>query len=152
MNGVISPPTVYAEWVGLLDMLEQKIDDEDVRKALKQGEISWQPGVSERFSKKLIDTVNARLGAATDKFQMDFSRANGQEGLILQALLCLRTELSFLLDILDMPALPQKDRLHYCAHLRKYADVLQSSLEDSARTDRSGKMLVLFRNNKINEI
>ncbi|MCL2017129.1 MAG: hypothetical protein FWG68_12875 [Defluviitaleaceae bacterium] len=152
MSGMIQPPTTYAEWVELLNMLEQKTDDENVRTALKQGKIAWQSGVAERFAKKLIDTVNARLDAAAEKFQKEISRANGQERAIVQALLSLRKELSFLLDIMDMPALPKKDRVHYCSLVREHADRMQSSLESSARSDRSGKMSVLIRNYKINEI
>ena len=152
MSGSISPPTTYAEWVGLLDMLKRKVSDENVRSALKCGKIAWQSGVSERFAQKLIDTVNFRLDAAADKFQKDMSRTGGQESAIVQALIALRKELSFLIDILDMPALPQKDREHYCGLVREQADSMQASLESSAKTDRSGKMAVLVRNNKVNDI
>ena len=150
MSNIINPPTTYAEWVGLLDMLEQKTDDDAVRVALKKGKIAWQSGVAERFAKKLIDTINNRLNAAQDKFQKDMNRANGQEKSIVQALIFLRKELSLLLDIMDMPALPQKDREHYCKIVREHADKIQTSLESSAKSDRTGKMSAIVRNNRIN--
>jgi len=152
MSRVISPPITYAEWVDLFDMLKQKVDDTEVCAALKQGEIAWQSGVCERFSKRLIDSVNARMDAATDKFQKDMYRAKGQDGAIVQALLSLRKEMSFLLNVIDLPVIPKKDREHYCALVREQADYMQTSLESSARADRSGKMSALVRNNKINEI
>lgn len=47
---------------------------------MKAGTVEWQSGVAERFSKRLIDAVNTRMNAASDKFQIDLSRAHGQEG------------------------------------------------------------------------
>jgi len=152
MSKVITPPTTYAEWVGLLDMLKGKMEDEAVKKALKQGVIAWQSGVAERFSQKLIDAVNARMDVATDKFQKDISRARGQESAIIQALISLRKEMSFLVDVMDLPAIPEKDRTHYCALVQRHANSMQSSLESSAKADRSGKMSILVRNNKVNAI
>ena len=146
----LRPPAIYAEWSELLDMLKDKTDDEAVLAALKTGSISWQSGVSERFAKKLIDTINARMNVATDKFQKDMTRTRGQESAVVQALLSLRRELAFLNDAIDLPVIPEKDKAQYCAIVRDQADKMQRSLEDSARQDRSGKMSSLVRNHKVN--
>lgn len=147
---MIQIPHTYAEWVNLFDILKQKTDDEDVLAAMLQGTIVWQAGVAERFSKKLIDTVNGRMNDVLDKFQKDLGRANGQERVIIQALLSLRKEMKFLLRVVDLPALPERERSHYKKLVSQQADKMQSSLEDSARNDRSGKLLSLVRNHKVN--
>ncbi len=92
----ITPPRTYAEWVAVLDMLKNKIDDESVLFAMQQGTIEWQLGVAERFAKKLIDVINYRMNSASDKFQKEMGRAYGQERAIVQALLALRKEMCFL--------------------------------------------------------
>jgi hypothetical protein len=145
-----NPPTTYAEWVELLDKLKNKTNDSDVLSALKQGTIAWQTGVAERFAQKLVDTINARMNAATDKFKKDLSRGHGQEGAIVQALLALRKEMEFLADATNLPAIPEKDRALYCALVRGHANKMQKSLEDSALKDRSGKMSSIVRNHKVN--
>ncbi len=148
----IAPPHTYSEWVAVLDMLKNKTDDPEVLEAMQKGTVEWQSGVAERFSKKLIDSVNYRMNNATDRFQREMSRSQGQERVIVQALLALRKELSFLAKAINLPALPDKDRDHYHQLVISQADSIQKSLEDSAKSDRSGKLSSIVRNNKVNAI
>ncbi len=146
----IAPPKTYAEWVAVLDMLKSKVDDESVLIAMQQGTIEWQSGVAERFAKKLIDVINFRMNGASDKFQKEIGRAYGQERAIVQALLALRKEMCFLSKAINLPAIPEKDRQHYYQLIISQANSMQSSLEDSAKKDRSGKLASIVRNNKVN--
>lgn len=146
----IAPPKTYSDWVAVLDMLKTKSDDEVVLSAMQKGTIEWQSGVAERFAKKLIDVINYRMNSATDKFQKEMSRSNGQERVIVQALLALRKELSFLSKAINLPAIPEKDRQQYYQLVISQANSVQSSLEDSAQKDRSGKLASIVRNNKVN--
>lgn len=147
---MIQTPHTYSEWNTVLDMLRDRQDDAAVLAAMQQGTLAWQSGVAERFAKKLVDTINARMNAATDKFQKSMSRSGGQEGAIVQALLALRKELSFLVKAIDLPVIPEKDRAQYCNLVREQADQIQTSLEDSAKKDRSGKLSSIVRNHKVN--
>ena len=137
-------PNTYSEWVTVLTDFKNKKNDEDVLRAMKAGSIQWQSGVAERFSRKLIEAVNFRMNAASDKFQKDLSRSHGQEGAIVQAILSLRKEMAFL------PALPDDERKHYLALVIEQADNMQKSLEDSAKNDRSGRMSSIVRNHRVN--
>lgn len=150
MGSTITPPHTYAEWASVLDMLKNRTDDEAVLHAMRQGTIQWQSGVAERFSKRLIDAVNYRMDKATDKFQREMGRAHGQEMSFVQALITLRRELEFLSKAINLPALPEKDRQQYYQLVISHANSIQSSLEDSAKTDRSGKLASIVRNNKVN--
>lgn len=146
----ITSPRTYAEWVAVLDMLKSKTDDESVLLAMQQGTIEWQSGVAERFAKKLIDVINYRMNSASDKFQKEMGRAYGQERAIVQALLALRKEMSFLSKAINLPAIPENDRQQYYQLVISQANNMQSSLEDSAKKDRSGKLVSIVRNNKVN--
>lgn len=146
----ILPPKTYAEWVVALDMLKNKSNDNDVLSAMLDGTVEWQCGVAERFSKKLIDVVNHRMNSATDKFQREMSRSYGQERDVVQALLALRKELSFVSKVVNLPALPDVERQQYYQLVVSQADKIQRSLEDSAKGDRSGKLASIIRNNKVN--
>lgn len=146
----IASPHTYSEWVAVLDMLKNKTDDEAVLDAMLHGTVEWQSGVAERFAKKLIDVVNYRMNSASDKFQKEMGRAYGQERAIVQALLALRKEMAFLAKAINLPALPEKDRQHYYQLVISQANSMQSSLEDSAKKDRTGKLASIVRNNKVN--
>lgn len=150
LTTAIVPPKTYSEWVAILDMLKTKSDDENVLSAMQRGTIEWQSGVAERFSKKLIDVINYRMNSATDKFQKEMTRSNGQERAIVQALLALRKELCFLSKAINLSAIPEKDRQRYYQLVISQANSMQSSLEDSAKKDRSGKLTSIVRNNRVN--
>lgn len=147
---MISAPHTYSEWVNAFTVFKNKSNDEDVLNAMKSGTIEWQVGVAERFSQKLIDAVNTRMNGASDKFQLDMSRTQGQEGAIVQAILALRKEMEFIAKAIDLPALPDKERQYYLNLVLEQADKMQKSLEDSAKNDRSGKLSSIIRNHKIN--
>ena len=146
----IAPPHTYSEWVAVLDMLKAKSDDEAVLEAMLQGTIEWQSGVAERFAKKLVDVINFRMNSASDKFQKEMGRAYGQERVIVQALLALRKEMCFLSKAINLPAIPEKDRNQYHQLVISQANSMQSSLEDSAKKDRTGKLSSIVRNNRVN--
>jgi hypothetical protein len=146
---MIKIPHIYSEWITIFDALKSKYNDEEVLIAMKKGKITWQDGVAERFTKKFIDAINYRMNMAVDKFQKDFTNSKGQDGLIVQSLLSLRKEFSYLSQVINLPAIPDKDREQYINLVRIQADKIQQSLEDSAKKDRTGKMLNTVRNHKI---
>lgn len=143
-------PSNYSQWVILLESFKNKTNDENVLPAMQQGTLAWQSGISERFAKKLIDAVNCRMNMASDKFQKDMIRMQGQERELIKALLLLRKEMSFLAEAVNLPVLPEQERAEYVKLVKVQADNVQNSLEDSARRDRTGKLASIVRNHKIN--
>lgn len=147
---MISTPHTYSEWVSVLTIFKNKSNDVDVLAAMQAGTIEWQSGVAERFSLKLTDAVNARMNVASDKFQLALSRARGEESVIVQAILGLRKEMAFLVQAINLSAIPEKERKYYMNLVIEQADMMQKSLEDSAKNDRTGKLSSIIRNHKIN--
>ncbi|MDO5350045.1 MAG: hypothetical protein Q4E86_08910 [Lachnospiraceae bacterium] len=147
---MISAPHTYSEWVQVLNILKDKSNDAEVLAAMRSGTIQWQSGIAERFAKRLMDTVNYRINAASDKFQKDLNRAHNQERAVVQALLGLRRELAFLAEAINLPVLPDKDRQQYVQLVISQADRIQNSLEESAKRDRSGKMSNIVKNHRVN--
>lgn len=143
-------PTNYSQWVEIFDILKSRTDDDEVLKAMQDGSIVWQAGVAERFAKQLTDSINERMNFATDKFQTDMSRCKNEERLIVQALIALRKEMQFLLKLVDIQVLPENDRSNYKGLIINRIEEIQQSLEDSAKSDRTGKLSSIIRNNKIN--
>lgn len=147
---MLNTPHTYSEWVTVLTIFKNKTDDNEVIRVMEAGTLEWQSGVAERFAKKLIEAVNSRMNDASDKFQLDLSRAHGQEGAIIQAILALRKEMLFLARAINLPTLPDKERQYYLNLVIEQANNMQKALEDSAKSDRSGKLSSIIRNHKIN--
>lgn len=147
---MIAAPHTYSDWAKILDLFKAKQNDTDILSAMQSGTLEWQSGVADRFSKRLVEAVNLRMNMASDKFQRDLNNARGAEGAIVQALLSLRREMAFLTKAVNIPALPEEYRRQYVQLVVSQADKMQSSLEDSAKKDRSGKMSSIIRNHRVN--
>lgn len=146
----ILPPHTYSEWVEVLELLRNKKGDEEVLEAMLQGTLEWQSGVAERFARKLIEVIDYRLGLECKKYQRELNHFYGQEGVLVQALISIRKELIFLSRVVSLPAIPTEERERCYQFVVEQAKSIQSSLEKSAKADRSGKLAYIIRNNRVN--
>lgn len=99
----------------------------------------------------MIEAVNKRLDDASDRFKRNMAHANGESGL-LQTLNIMRKELILMKRVVNVNAIPSDLRGKYVSMVTKFADDAQKSLEDSAKSDRTGKLRFLIRNHPINRI
>ncbi|WP_278473793.1 MULTISPECIES: hypothetical protein [Megamonas] len=140
-------PMIYSEWVDILNILKNRTNDEEVLEVMKKGTIEWQSGVAERLTKRLINIVNERMQYAIDKYQ---SVKYYDERGFIQSLLNLRKELKFLSEVLNIAIIPEKDREQYRDLVVNQANIIQNSLEESAKNDHSGKLLSIVKNHRVN--
>ena len=139
-------PKIYADWIKVFDILKSGEDDEAILPLMQEGEIVWQSGVAERFLRKLVDTVNFRLNKAIDSFQKS---RQSDENEIVQSLMQLRRELQFMLRVVDINAVPVKEKMELHNMIINQSNSIQESLEKSSESDRSGKLSSIIKNNKV---
>ena len=139
-------PKIYADWIKVFDILKSGEDDEVILPLMQEGEIVWQSGVAERFLRKLVDTINFRLNKATDAFQRSHQT---DENEIVQSLMQLRRELQFMLKVVDINAIPVKEKTELRNMIINQSNSIQESLEKSAESDRTGKLSSIIKNNKV---
>ena len=139
-------PKIYADWIKVFDVLKSGEDDEAILPLMQEGEIVWQSGVAERFLRKLVDTVNFRLNKAIDSFQKS---RQSDENEIVQSLMQLRRELQFMLKVVDINAVPVKEKTELRNMIINRSNSIQESLEKSSESDRSGKLSSIIKNNKV---
>ena len=139
-------PKIYADWIKVFDVLKSGEDDEVILPLMQEGEIVWQSGVAERFLRKLVDTVNFRLNKAIDSFQKS---RQSDENEIVQSLMQLRRELQFMLKVVDINAIPVKEKTELRNMIINQSNSIQESLEKSSESDRSGKLSSIIKNNKV---
>ena len=139
-------PKIYADWIKVFDVLKSGEDDEVILPLMQEGEIVWQSGVAERFLRKLVDAVNFRLNKAIDNFQKS---RQSDENEIVQSLMQLRRELQFMLKVVDINAVPVKEKMELRNMIINQSNSIQESLEKSSESDRSGKLSSIIKNNKV---
>ena len=139
-------PKIYADWIKVFNVLKSGEDDEVILPLMQEGEIVWQSGVAERFLRKLVDTVNFRLNKAIDSFQKS---RQSDENEIVQSLMQLRRELQFMLKVVDINAVPVKEKTELRNMIINQSNSIQESLEKSSESDRSGKLSSIIKNNKV---
>ena len=139
-------PKIYADWIKVFNVLKSGEDDEVILPLMQEGEIVWQSGVAERFIRKLVDTVNFRLDKAIDNFQKSH---RSDENEIIQSLMQLRRELQFMLKVVDINAVPVKEKTELRNMIINQSTSIQESLEKSSESDRSGKLSSIIKNNKV---
>ena len=139
-------PKIYADWIKAFNILKSGEDDEAILALMQEGEIVWQSGVAERFLKKIVDTVNFRLDKAIDNFQKSH---RSDENEIIQSLMQLRRELQFMLKVVDINAIPVKEKTELRNMIINQSNSIQESLEKSSESDRSGKLSSIIKNNKV---
>ena len=139
-------PKIYADWIKVFNVLKSGEDDEAILPLIQEGEIVWQSGVAERFLRKLVDTINFRLNKATDAFQRSHQT---DENEIVQSLMQLRRELQFMLKVVDINAIPVKEKTELRSMIINQSTCIQESLEKSSESVRSGKLSSIIKNNKV---
>ena len=145
----MNPPKTYAEWAASCDHLLKGDCDEDTITAMELGSLEWTSGVAERITQRIHEVFDTRLKLAGEHFQRDTNHAQGHVTLLANALLGIRKKMILLARLAGLPALPDMVKQSLQQSLQQFAERTQSSLESSARIDRTGKTLDLVKRNRI---
>lgn len=141
-------PSTYSEWSDCIDAIESGEQDDDVVLAMSRGTLNWNSGVATLFSERISGAFNVRLQRCADRMERDF-KTGGDETTVVHAMLDTRRTLTLLHRVATIPSFPNMLREHLVGEIRRYAERVQQSLEDSAKYDRSGRLTSLMRNNSL---
>lgn len=141
-----TPPRTYLEWVQCLDAIDRNEDIETMVFLAQEGELEWTSGVAERFTTRLCGLIDRKLAHAANKVQVDLDRSSGDEMAITFALLDARKAFQQAYALASLPVLPDPTKTSVRGMVLHAANTMHDSLKESAKRDRSGKMLRLVRN------
>lgn len=148
VNLSCEPPQTYAQWSHCLDLLETAHQDEIVLTAMTRGAGDFGSGVVENLARRTTAVFDGRLQRANDAFARQLDCASDPTTMA-RALLDLRRQLVFLARVARLEVWPATLQTHLDVMLDGFAQGAQNSLEDSARTDRSGQTMQLVRRNAL---
>ncbi|MEG0200802.1 MAG: hypothetical protein RR718_08625 [Comamonas sp.] len=100
------------------------------------------------FVERISHEVQRRLGICATRLTRDL-QMGAQEVVMVRAIVQARQQLDFVHRLCHLPALPETTRQQLAAEVAKFAQRSQSSLQDSAKADRSGRLEVLLKNNPL---
>jgi len=145
----MKPPTTYAEWSTCLDrLIANELQASDLP-LLDKGEIVWTKGSAERYAKRFSDAYDESLKQCAARLQKKLSFGMGDELSVVKALASVKRTLTFLYQVSLSEPIPEEVRSHLQSKIDGYAKRTQSSLENSAKSDRSGQAAYLMRNNSL---
>ncbi|MBB1634372.1 hypothetical protein [Cupriavidus sp. UME77] len=147
----MTPPHTYAEWSACIDAFARGGSDEEVIAAMRAGVLSWTGGVAPLFAQRISEVFSLRLQRIADEMTRALRHGStGSDHVVLsRTLLDARRKLWVLNRVAQLPSLPGELAGSLQEQLRKYAAQAQQSLEDSARSERSGLLASIIRNNSL---
>lgn len=146
----MTPPATYAQWVEFLSQLkEEHAGEQELLDVMESGTIVWSSGVAENLARRFAEIFNIRLKNANDRFQVELNRAGSHEIHIVGCILALRKRLGFLQRLATLKPLHPEIHKSLRDTLDQFCANCQKSLEESARSDRSGQLARILRHNPV---
>ena len=146
-------PETFAEWCDIFDDFRNRRCDEEILEAASSAEFDDTAVVAEMWAEEFLNAVNDRIKLAQKRFERDMSHIGNSEADIHRALLSLKRELKYIYSFSVIPCTMSSESLKNTGELViSAAKTIESSLADSARNDRSGKLSVIVKNIKLSDI
>ncbi len=148
----MKPPVTYAEWMACLDSIRSDGPEIETLEAMSQGTISWTTGIAEGITSELTSVIEFRLKRCTELLQRDIGVRALDSSHTTRCLLDARRRIDTARRIASLRPLPDYVRTSLEQSVSTWADRCQASLEDSARNDRTGNLLVSIRRTPLNRL
>lgn len=145
-------PVNYADWCTLFDEIAKNPKDEAYFDTIARGTISWTSGVAERFVKLASDMIRKRVNAAQDAYQRQMKNSRGVNNVIQNALTGLNKEYRYVYKLARALPIPEEYKQQIAGLVQDQADQTQRSLEESAKSDRTGHLSALVKNAHVNRL
>lgn len=149
----MNSPTTYQEWLLCFDKIREGTQDQQILEIMRNGKITLEGGVGARFAEQLSQLVQFRIQKSADNFSKSLGRGRMDQHVLHQAMLRMRKEYKFLIDLSSVPAIPKEYSEIVISGITKNAEALQSTLEESSKKeDRSGTLTMLVKQNPVSNL
>lgn len=148
----MTSPTTYGEWMKLFDTIEKSAQFEEYIQVIRTGKISFTSGVSERFIQSVTTMIRNRISKAQDVYKSQMKNNRSGEMGVSRALQSLAREYRFLYQLANALPIPANYRDQVAQLVKDQADFTQTSLLDTAKSDRTGKLASIVRSAAVNKL
>lgn len=145
----MSAPGSYSQWVDVLDCFEKGEQDEEVLRRMEWGSIGWTTGVTEKLAARMFEVLEIRLKRISKQMNEEFGRQTYSEASIIGAMLNARNRFALLGRFVSLPALSVELGEILSNTLQEYVKDTQTALENSAKNDHTGQLLLQIKHNSL---
>ncbi|MCS7459626.1 hypothetical protein N0M98_05680 [Paenibacillus doosanensis] len=142
-------PATYADWVRCFDALQEGGQDDEVLLSMERGAIEWTGGVADKITRRMYEVLELRLQQVSRQMTAELSRARAADTDVVTALLNARRRFAVVKRFASIAAFPEPVRKTMTDIVAAYVRDTQSSLEDSAKNDRTGQLRMVIKNNSL---
>jgi hypothetical protein len=144
-----APPFTYLEWSAWLDAFVSGGCDEDLLALGKRSATAWTDGMAQLFAVRMFEAMSGRLNGIGLTLEARLKQVRAEAELSL-ALVRARREFAALARFAALPVLQEPLRERLSQLVRSHLDARQKALDESARSDRSGRLARAVRANPLN--
>lgn len=135
-----------------MDSLVEEPFNESYINQILNGKFEMTPVMAPKFTQRYGEMLNSLYEKGIDAFQSEFKHTKGMEAAIVKALGTQKSRLKLMIDLCSLEFFTDEIKTSFKDMILKAANQMQSSLEDSVKHDRTGKLLWLIKNNAINRL
>lgn len=137
----------YYEWNDILKKLDDKFDF-DILEDIKLCELDDSPAVVKLFYNRIFEIIKRKLKIIENEFSN--LRANDEKTLFY-FIESTRKKYSLLYKLINIKCVKRYNTELEDMVVSKFNEI-QNSLEESAKNDRTGRMLIFIKNNPVTKI
>ena len=140
-------PTIYAEWVTVLNELAEGTNDQAVLENIQQGIFLADGQALLRLVKRFAKAIDTRINRQKTRWSnMSYIKSELD---LERELYTIRREFIFLLKVVNIPALTDEYKEELTKIIKEYADETQNSLVNGHITG-IGRVEYIIRTNPVN--
>lgn len=143
----------YFEWIANLEKLKTGPRDENMLTHLYNSKIELEGNILYRFITHINSVVRTRLKNSLDGILVKMETIYNDTNALSLEVINIKKELAFAKRLINLPVIPEENKLKFKETLQKFANEINDVLEKSVTgLDTTGEAIMMIKNSKINNL
>lgn len=143
----------YFEWIANLEKLKTGPRDENILNQLYNSKIELEGNILYRFITHINSVVRTRLKNSLDEILLKMETIYNDTNALSLEVINIKKELAFAKRLINLPVIPEENKLKFKETLQKFANEINDVLEKSVTgLDTTGEAIMMIKNSKINNL
>ena len=143
----------YFEWIANLEKLKTGPRDENILNQLYNSKIELEGNILYRFITHINSVVRTRLKNSLDELLLKMETIYNDTNALSLEVINIKKELAFAKRLINLPVIPEENKLKFKETLQKFANEINDVLEKSVTgLDTTGEAIMMIKNSKINNL
>lgn len=141
----------YYEWINNFDILKNGPRNEELLDKLYKNTIELEGNILYRFIIHINDLIRTRLKKSLDSILFKIKTIYHDSNALSLEIINIKKELAFAKKIINLPVIPEENKIKFKETLQKFADEINDTISSSVNgIDTTGAVITMIKNSKIN--